>query len=701
MSKRTSSHRRPRVGLSRGSRAVALASASAMCASLGLTLGATPASAAAVTLYVRVGGSDADANSCNAVGTPCGSVNAAIKRALLRAGDAVTIDIGAGMWTENNGTVATDAMTIAFPTSNAPASVILRGAGAGLTTLRPAADSGKRVLGITGTGGVGIEGLTLTGGGLKSPGTAGAAGRNGGGISAEGTGALVLSNMAVLANVASAGVAGNSGTRVGGAGGNGGGVYFGRAGNLVIDRTTIAGNRSGAGGTSAQGPTGTAGANATSSTDGQDGSVGGTGTTGGIGGRGGGLYVAAGSANVTNSTFTLNSTGVGGAGGKGGTGGTGGAGKAPSLLGLGGAARPGGDGGPGGPGGIGGAGGTGAAIYRAGGTAALTYVTIANNTTGAGGAGGLPGSGGTGGSRGGSTGAAGTVSGATGPAGVVGGLAGAAGTSVTAALFANPVANCDAVVPGAATSAATDASCFAGSGGNVIGSTVGNLGVLANNGGPTPTIATTSGNPAVGLLATCVAQQPTDQRGSARPGSAAPACTAGAYEPQSGQPPVVTPPAGAPPKIVGQIQSATAKTRFNWYRSTVTVNFTCTPGASGAAIVTCPAPVVFSSSGKDQTATVATRDTAGRTASLSMKISVDKTKPTITVRGVKSGKTYNKPRKITCKAVDTFSGPFQCQVGAKAKLVRNGTMVRVNYTAAAVDRAGNVRTKKGKYFIPR
>jgi hypothetical protein len=88
----------------------------------------------------------------------------------------------------------------------------------------------------------------------------------------------------------------------------------------------------------------------------------------------------------------------------------------------------------------------------------------------------------------------------------------------------------------------SDGTCGFGSGrGSVSGSSsiVGSLGTLADNGGPTQTIALKPGSPALGIVPSkfCAPTVPTDQRGEPRPTSR---CDAGAYE----LTPAVTPVSG-------------------------------------------------------------------------------------------------------------------------------------------------------------
>jgi hypothetical protein len=407
--------------------------------------------------------------------------------------------------------------------------------------------------GSGGNGGNGAAG-TLAGGGGGNGGAGGTA--QGGGIY---TTAATVTNMtlsSVLGNRCLSGPGGNGGaggaagptpSGTGGAGGAGGSVYA-SGGGLTIQMTTIAGNQSvtGAGGNGGAG-------GADLHTSGAGGS-GGTGAAGNSA-QGGGMYTSGTTLTLQTSTLSNNvagggTGGAGGAGGaahgragNGGAGGTGGAGQGGGLFNVGGAPVPqlvndtfalntagGGNGGGGGAGGNsatyggnGGNGGSGGAtsgggIYLAAGNLHVINITVAQNTAGksVGGKGGL-------GHSGGPNGAGGKAGSGTG-----GGVFAAAGTLVRAlnALFA---LNTAAFAPDLSGSLAAS-HCFMGNNqgnglpvanpnGNLVGTPAAplhpQLGPLANNGGPTQTMALLAGSPciAAGRLAGAPA---TDQRGVAR-----------------------------------------------------------------------------------------------------------------------------------------------------------------------------------------
>jgi hypothetical protein len=229
---------------------------------------------------------------------------------------------------------------------------------------------------------------------------------------------------------------------------------------------------------------------------------------GGAGGHGnGGTLFNGGSAYMVNDTFALNS----GAGGQGGGGGGGGAPGNPDYS--------------GGNGGNGGAGGAGySAIYDSNGQCYLTNGTLAMNwaTAGIGGAGGSggrvtdpgfpphPGNPG--------------LSGTNGSAG--GGIRTTGGLLDNTLLSANAPSNCSGIITDAGHNLSSDSSCaFTGVGS--LNNTDAKLGPLADNGGPTLTVALLSGSPAINAGASAGAPT-TDQRGVTRPQG--PGVDIGAFE---------------------------------------------------------------------------------------------------------------------------------------------------------------------------
>jgi hypothetical protein len=152
------------------------------------------------------------------------------------------------------------------------------------------------------------------------------------------------------------------------------------------------------------------------------------------------------------------------------------------------------------------------------------------------------------------------------------------------------------------------------------------------------------------------------------------------------------------PTITGAVAKGTV-TPSGWYSGPVTVTFTCGDALSGVA--TCPDPVVLSANGTN-TATGTATDKAGNTATATVPdIRIDQEKPTLTPADVNvQGNVYTlgKVPTATCSATDSFSGlAALCKVtvtGGNASGV--GTF---NYSAFAIDKAGNSTTVTGTYRV--
>jgi hypothetical protein len=335
----------------------------------------------------------------------------------------------------------------------------------------------------------------------------------------------------------------------GGAGGSGlGGAIF-TQGTMKVSRSTFIGNSA----------AGAAGGNAREGRHVDFGGTGGRGGRGGDGGRGaGGAIYNAGQTELTDSTFSNNSgigsvggrggdgggsygggIGGGGLGGEGGGGGLGGdaAGAVWNVLslhlvnstiasnstaaGTGGAGGAGGYGGRGGPGGTGGGGGAALGALNDQSGALMTNCTLAQSR-------GNPGSGGTGGAGGGSGAGQVGANGAPGMAGAgTGGIRAAATRLVNTLLSDNlPSGNAAGTITDLGHNLSSDNSCGFTQAGS-LNNTPALLGPLANNGGPTWTMALLPGSPAIDAADPSSAPA-TDQRGFARPAFAHP--DIGAFE---------------------------------------------------------------------------------------------------------------------------------------------------------------------------
>jgi hypothetical protein len=339
--------------------------------------------------------------------------------------------------------------------------------GGSLEMIRTAIESNRAGAG----GGGGANGNGGTGG-------TGGIGGNGGGVSVMASTLHVSGSSFKNNNAGLGGLGGDvdvstTDTRgAGGKGGDGGGLWardIALGGDPHVEESLFQGNEAGNGrvGGNSPGP-----------------GNGGVGTAGGKGGSGGGVYVAGGNSvkwTMVNSTVILNFAGDGGSGGSGTSGGS---------------AGPGGDAGSGG----------GLAFSRNGTdyTAQLTHVTILSNNAG------LPGS-------------AGTPDGAIGAASTGGGIWEIAGgiNSVNGIILAN------AVVALNDAGTVDNVGSFIAVGNNF---TAGDpeVGVLADNGGPTETVAPELGSPLLDGGGTIGEAPLVDQRGEVRPFNGAP--DLGAFE---------------------------------------------------------------------------------------------------------------------------------------------------------------------------
>ncbi|GAA2085036.1 Ig-like domain repeat protein [Aeromicrobium tamlense] len=144
------------------------------------------------------------------------------------------------------------------------------------------------------------------------------------------------------------------------------------------------------------------------------------------------------------------------------------------------------------------------------------------------------------------------------------------------------------------------------------------------------------------------------------------------------------------PALTARVISS-QKSRGGWYRHPVTISFGC--DAKGAELTTaCPKPVKVSRQGSSTvTRTIHTAD--GGIATVTAAVKIDRSKPRVGIRGVKSGRSYFDAPKPTCSAKDSLSGVKTCKVTTK----RSGS--RVVVTANATDVAGNVRTKRAAYRL--
>jgi Concanavalin A-like lectin/glucanases superfamily/PKD domain len=136
---------------------------------------------------------------------------------------------------------------------------------------------------------------------------------------------------------------------------------------------------------------------------------------------------------------------------------------------------------------------------------------------------------------------------------------------------------------------------------------------------------------------------------------------------------------------------------YGWNNKEVTVIFSCSD--TGAGIATCNGPVTMSTDGNQQSVVGTATDKAGNTASIEVKVNIDRTAPTLVITGVNDGETYPScsAPKPAITATDTLSGILS-QEGILKGGNENGVSV-FTYTVTASDRAGNTAVNTATYRV--
>lgn len=139
--------------------------------------------------------------------------------------------------------------------------------------------------------------------------------------------------------------------------------------------------------------------------------------------------------------------------------------------------------------------------------------------------------------------------------------------------------------------------------------------------------------------------------------------------------------------------------RHGWHRGPVRVRWRVTDD-SGAALRI--ADTVLRAQGRRTVRTGWVRDAAGNAARGTVTVKIDRTKPTVRVRGVRQGATYRKgavPAR-RCAASDRLSGLAKaCRVTTTGGDRRG--LGRFTRTAVAVDRAGNKAVARVSFVVRR
>jgi len=129
------------------------------------------------------------------------------------------------------------------------------------------------------------------------------------------------------------------------------------------------------------------------------------------------------------------------------------------------------------------------------------------------------------------------------------------------------------------------------------------------------------------------------------------------------------------PRIAVHSVSATKVTRFHWYRTPVTVKFSCVATTS---TVTCPQSVRFAKSNANQYAIGVASGGDGGRSTVVKKINLDRGKPWVSAHRVHGIPTF--------RCSDGLSGIAHCTV---VRFMKSGVKY---YRGTAVDKAGNGRS---------
>jgi hypothetical protein len=150
------------------------------------------------------------------------------------------------------------------------------------------------------------------------------------------------------------------------------------------------------------------------------------------------------------------------------------------------------------------------------------------------------------------------------------------------------------------------------------------------------------------------------------------------------------------PSITASVRSAHAK-RHGWYRSPVTVSFTCAEGPA-PLVGSCPPPITLTASKRGRSITAKVADTNGNVGTVTVgPFKIDRTAPLLHVTGAITGFTYKHRQRLHCKATDKLSGVGSCKITHHKSIHRGVTTV--HWKATAKDVAGNHTTKRGHYRI--
>lgn len=148
------------------------------------------------------------------------------------------------------------------------------------------------------------------------------------------------------------------------------------------------------------------------------------------------------------------------------------------------------------------------------------------------------------------------------------------------------------------------------------------------------------------------------------------------------------------PTITATVTSRRPVSEFGWYRTPVKITFECTVG-SAPLVGGCIGPVRLTENrrGVNPISAAITAEDGGTARVDVAGIRIDRTDPSLTVRGAKNGRTYESKRELRCVARDRLSGVDRCKLRQKVR----GDVVR--FRAVAFDKAGNRTVVRGRYFL--
>ncbi|WP_076260308.1 OmpL47-type beta-barrel domain-containing protein [Intrasporangium flavum] len=150
------------------------------------------------------------------------------------------------------------------------------------------------------------------------------------------------------------------------------------------------------------------------------------------------------------------------------------------------------------------------------------------------------------------------------------------------------------------------------------------------------------------------------------------------------------------PTITGA--ATTSPNANGWYRTPVTVHFTCADAVSG--IASCQPDATVAAQGANSVPGTAV-DNAGNRASTTVGgINIDTVAPSVTIGGVTDGATYvvGAVPTATASATDATSGLAAPATGVRTGGTANGVGT-FTYSATATDKAGNVGTASVTYQV--